>query len=517
MTTTLDLLREIRAHAGERRTIGLPDGVIERFLTLDSLLVQAIEEAHAAFRELLADPAGFEGLGWREALALSESELTTRLQSDYVNFYPAENVNPYVALAARGPWLVTTHGAVLHDSGGYGMLGLGHAPQSVIDAMSRPWVMANVMTPSVSQKRLAQRLRREVGQHRGHCPYSQFICMNSGSEAMSVALRITDIHCMRQTGKGGPKAGRTSRYVVLRGSFHGRTGGPADISHSTLPKYRQFLKSFQDKAEPLIVEANDLEALRRTFEQADADGVFIEAMFLEPVMGEGNPGQAITREFYDLARQLTRERDSLLVVDSIQAGLRGTGYLSIVDYPGFEDCEAPDLESWSKALNAGQYPLSVLACTERAADIYERGVYGNTMTTNPRALEVAVAVLDAVTPALRENIRERGAEMLAKLDALRAEFPDIIVGVRGTGLLLAAELAPDKAQVVGIDGIENWCRRHGVGVIHGGKNALRFTPHFGITSEEIDVVVDVVRAAIETCVGRDATGEAQRGEARPVA
>ena len=36
-------------------------------------------------------------------------------------------------------------------------------------------------------------------------------------------------------------------------------------------------------------------------------------------------------------------------VDSIQAGFRGTGYLSIVDGPGFEDCEAPDLESWSKA------------------------------------------------------------------------------------------------------------------------------------------------------------------------
>jgi 4-aminobutyrate aminotransferase-like enzyme len=41
--------------------------------------------------------------------------------------------------------------------------------------------------------------------------------------------------------------------------------------------------------------------------------------------------------------------------------------------------------------------------------------------------------------------------------------------------------------------VEEWCRVHGLGVIHGGQNALRFTPHFGITSDEIDLVIEVVR------------------------
>jgi 4-aminobutyrate aminotransferase-like enzyme len=35
-----------------------------------------------------------------------------------------------------------------------------------------------------------------------------------------------------------------------------------------------------------------------------------------------------------------------------------------------------------------------------------------------------------------------------------------------------------------------------LGVIHGGVNALRFTPHFNITSEEIDLIIDVVRASL---------------------
>ncbi len=99
---------------------------------------------------------------------------------------------------------------------------------------------------------------------------------------------------------------------------------------------------------------------------------------------------------------------------SIQAGIRGQGTLSVVDYEGFADCEAPDLETWSKAMNAGQYPLSVLGMNKRASDMYVTGIYGNTMTTNPRALETAVAVLDSITPELRTNIRDRGVEFVEK-------------------------------------------------------------------------------------------------------
>ena len=42
------------------------------------------------------------------------------LQEGYVNFYNPDALMPYVPLAAKGPWIVTLHGAVIHDSGGYG-------------------------------------------------------------------------------------------------------------------------------------------------------------------------------------------------------------------------------------------------------------------------------------------------------------------------------------------------------------------------------------------------------------
>ena len=489
MDGKLTSLAEIRSRTGKAQTNGLKDSVISDFLETDPSLSRAIEEATENFQSLINDMGD-------ELFSMKESDLVAYLQSDYVNFYSAATVNPYVAIAARGPWIITSHGAVLHDNGGYGMLGMGHGPDDVIQSMQQNWVMANVMTPSFSQKRLSERLRKEVGHTRGSCPFSRFVCLNSGSESVTISIRIADANTLRVTGKGGKHEGKPTKMLALVEAFHGRTHRPAQISDSCSEKYEKNLASFRERDNVIFVPSNDLDTLRSTFERADEEGFFIEFMALEPVMGEGNPGLCVTREFYDLARTLCTQHGSMLIVDSIQAGLRGQGCLSIVDYDGFEDCLVPDMETWSKALNAGQYPLSVVGLSERAAELYVVGIYGNTMTTNPRALETAVSVLDRVTPELRNNIKERGVEFVSKLRALAEEMPGTITQVQGTGLLLCAELDPDKLPVIGFGFVEEWCRNNGLGVIHGGQNALRFTPHFGITSQEIDMIVDILREAL---------------------
>ena len=482
-------LSSLREHSPHRETVGMKDEVIHQFLASDPTLAAAIGEALER-REALSNEFG------DDMLSMPESELSPILQSDFINFYAPATVNPYVALAARGPWIITAHGAVLHDNGGYGMLGSGHGPTGVIDAMSQNWVMANVMTPSYRHKRLADRLKKELGYSRGSCPFTRFICMNSGSESVTVSLRIADVNARKMTGPGGPHEGKKIKLMAIEKAFHGRTDRPAQISHSCKNSYDKNLATFRDRDNLILVPANDVPALEKAFADADDEDVFIELMAIEPVQGEGNPGACVERSFYDAARRLTLEHGAMLLVDSIQAGIRGQGCLSIIDYEGFQDAECPDLETWSKALNAGQYPLSVLGLNDRAAENYVVGIYGNTMTTNPRALETACAVLDLITPELRQNIRERGEEFVSKLNDLSEELPGIITQVQGTGLLLSAELEPNKFPVIGFDAVETWCRKHGLGVIHGGSNALRFTPHFNLTSAEIDAIIDIVRDAL---------------------
>jgi acetylornithine/succinyldiaminopimelate/putrescine aminotransferase len=485
----IEKLKELRRYGGVRMTDGLTDAIISQFLATDDALKRAVDQALLNHR-LLRDEHGV-------LLAMDEAEAIALVQDDYVNFYAPETVNPYIALAAAGPWIISAHGAVIHDSGGYGMLGMGHGPVDVLSTMAEPWVMANVMTPSFSHKRLGDRLRNEIGHARsGGCPFSRFVAMNSGSESVTVAARIADVNALRLTEPGGCQEGRQISFLGLTGGFHGRTDRPAQVSDSSMPTYRKHLASFKKRQNLITIEPNNIEALHEAFAQADREGLFFEAMFIEPVMGEGRPGRGVTRAFYDEARRLTTAHGSLLLVDSIQAGIRATGALSIVDYPGFEDCEAPDMETYSKALNAGQYPLSILALNERAAALYVKGIYGNTMTTNPRALEVACTVLEHLTPALRKNIQDRGVEFVDKLKALSEEIPGAITSVEGTGLLLCAELDPEKYDVIGFTGMETFCRKKGIGVIHGGKNALRFTPHFALSSAEIDVIIDVVRQGL---------------------
>ncbi|HEY3521883.1 MAG TPA: aminotransferase class III-fold pyridoxal phosphate-dependent enzyme [Rhodanobacteraceae bacterium] len=482
----IDLLKELRAQAGEIRTHGLDEAALQRFAS-DEALAGAIADAHAEWKRLRESMPEF--------LALDEHAQIERAQSGLVNFYADDAVCPFVALAARGPWIVTTKGAVLYDCGGYGMLGFGHNPPAVLQTLSQPQVMANVMTPNVAQLRFAQALRREVGHTRGAHPYQRFMCLNSGSESVTLACRVADVNAKLMTDAGGRYAGRTIKRLAVKGAFHGRTEKPALYSDSSRKAYEANLASFRNEHSVVTVPPYDVDALRHAFEEAEKHGWFFEAMFLEPVMGEGDPGRAVTPEFYQAARELTDAHGSLLLVDSIQAGLRAHGVLSIVDYPGFENLPAPDMETYSKALNAGQYPLSVLAVNERAANLYRKGVYGNTMTSNPRALEVACTVLAQLTPQLRANIRERGKELLRKLEALRVEMPGLITKVQGTGLLFSCELGP-QFKCYGAASIEEYLRERGLNVIHGGANSLRFTPHFAIDGAEADLLVEQVRDAL---------------------
>ncbi|MBF0407125.1 MAG: aminotransferase class III-fold pyridoxal phosphate-dependent enzyme [Candidatus Riflebacteria bacterium] len=491
------MLLSIRRSAGSARTTGLDDSTLKELLSWNADLGKAIESAVSAKSQLMPQ--------YEQYFKMEEAELCKHLQEKILNFYPTHGINPYVPLGGYGSWIITTHGAVLHDSGGYGMLGLGHAPEKVLEAMNKPYVMANVMTPSLSQKNLTDRLVKEIGRKTGKCPFSKFVFLNSGSESVTFTCRVTDIHARKMTDPGARHAGKKVAKLAIIESFHGRTEGPARLSHSTRPAYTKHLASFRDSDNMVFVPVNDIQALKNAFSKADQDGVFFEAIFVEPVMGEGVPGLAITRSFYDEARKLANQMESLLIVDSIQAALRAQACLSIIDYNGFENCEPPDMETYSKALNAGQYPLSVVAMRSEISEKYIQGLYGNTMTTNPRAMEVACTVLDSITEETRANIHARGKEFLDKFNKLNDEFPGAVEKVVGTGLMVCIMLNPKQYRVTGKDGFEEYLRIHGIEMIHGSDYGLRFTPSFNITSKEIDLIVEYVKRGLKELPARNST------------
>lgn len=391
--------------------------------------------------------------------------------------------------------IVTTHGAVVHDSGGYGMLGFGHNDDRISPAAAADQVMANVMTPSLSHPKFIDAFKAQVGVRNGSSPYTHVMCMNSGSEAVELSARLTDTDAKLKTQKGGVHEGWRTVMMCVEGSFFGRTYRPARLSHSCREIYQQHLASFQH-AEchlPWVVKPNDVAGLEALFAKAQAEHVHIECLYMEPCMGEGQPGVVLDRAFYDAARRLTKENHSLLLIDSIQAGLRAKGCLSVVDYPGYQGADTPDMETFSKAINGGQYPLSVLALQEHIAKKYVVGLYGNTMTTNPRALDIGRAVLSNVTPAVRQNILDSGNELHAALGELVKKHPKLLTKVTGSGLLQAVHLQPYVPMWGGLrsetPSFLTRCRHAGLGVINAG-HSIKFTPHFELNSAEVSAIFE---------------------------
>ena len=85
--------------------------------------------------------------------------------------------------------------------------------------------------------------------------------------------------------------------LALRGGFHGRTDRPAisiGLDLAIIPKAK---RRSETENNLITVEPNNVEELRAAFADADRNNIFFEMTFIEPVMGEGNPGVGVTANF----------------------------------------------------------------------------------------------------------------------------------------------------------------------------------------------------------------------------
>jgi acetylornithine/succinyldiaminopimelate/putrescine aminotransferase len=94
------------------------------------------------------------------------------------------------------------------------------------------------------------------------------------------------------------------------------------------------------------------------------------------------------------------------------------------------------------------------------------------------------------------------------LQLLQEELGDRITGIQGTGLLLSAEVDGKRFKAFGSGSLEEHMRMHGISVVHGGKNSLRYTPHFNISSEEIGLIIDATRNALLNTSAKASASEA---------
>ena len=301
-------------------------------------------------------------------------------------------------------------------------------------------------------------LLKEVTGHDGQV----FFC-NSGAEANEAALKLA----RKWAGHG--------RHVVVSayGSFHGRT--LATLAATGQPAKHEPFHPMPDGFRH--VAFNDLAALEAAVDPT------VAAVLLESVQGEGGVIPA-DPEYLRGVRRLCDERDLLLIMDEVQCGFARTG-----EWFGFQHAGVvPDVVTMAKAMGNG-FPVGACWAKTEVAAAFKPGDHGSTYSGTAIATAVVSAVIGEMrridAPALA---RERGIELTGKLSSVPG-----VASVRGTGLLLAVELANGIDAKVAYSGL----LQRGIVTNAVTATALRLAPPITVSSSEIDEAVAALAAVLQ--------------------
>jgi acetylornithine/succinyldiaminopimelate/putrescine aminotransferase len=180
---------------------------------------------------------------------------------------------------------------------------------------------------------------------------------------------------------------------------------------------------------------------------------------------------------------LCDERGLLMMLDEIQTGFGRTG-----EWFGFQHAGVvPDVVSMAKAMGNG-FPVGATWAKLEVAAVFQPGDHGSTYSGTALATAVVSAVIDEMRRIDAPGLAAKRGEYLS---ARLAELPGI-AGVRGRGLLLAAELASGDAKAAYGNLLE-------LGLVTNAvtPTSLRLAPPLTVTEAELDEAVAMIAEVLK--------------------
>jgi len=309
--------------------------------------------------------------------------------------------------------------------GGFGIFNVGHRHPKVMSA-----VRAQLDRQALHSQDLLDPLRAMLAKTLamltpGNLKYSFF--SNSGTEAVEAALKLARTY--------DPKK---PTIVVATKGFHGKSFGSLSASGKSTFRvpFGAMLPGFKH------VPFNDILALEDIMAACRMTGDDVGAVLLEPIQGEG--GVNIPHDDYlPAVRRVCDDFGALLILDEVQTGMGRTGAMFACEHWNV----APDIMCLAKALGGGVMPIGATVATEA---VFSK-LFGNpflhttTFGGNPLACAAALATISVI---IEERLAERattmGAYMRAGLERAARNHRDVVLDVRGKGLLIALEFADDE-------------------------------------------------------------------------
>jgi acetylornithine/N-succinyldiaminopimelate aminotransferase len=362
----------------------------------------------------------------------------------------------------QGCWIETDKGERYLDFiAGIAVNALGHAHPKLVAALTEQagklWHTSNMFLVE-GQERLAAKYVANS--------FAEVVFFtNSGTEAIEGCLKLA-----RKYHTAGNAPERVD-IIGFKGAFHGRSyaainaaGNPSYVDGfgPSLPGFKHAVFGDIDSVKALI-------------------GPTTAAVLIEPIQGEGGV-RAAPDGFLTALRALCDEHGALLIFDEVQSGAGRSGKLWAHEWEGV----TPDAMAVAKGVGGG-FPMGAFLATREAAKGMTKGVHGTTFGGNPLAMAVGNAVFDEISkPAFLEHVRDMSNHLGQALEGLKDRHPELIVDVRGKGLLRGIKLTVDNK------GVQGKLRAHKLLVGVAGDNVIRLAPPLIVDETLISQAIDTI-------------------------
>ncbi len=291
---------------------------------------------------------------------------------------------------------------------------------------------------------------------------------NSGAEANEGAIKLARKYSYDKYG-----AGRSTIVTLVR-SFHGRT--ITTLAATGQDNFHKFFFPFTAG----FVHANpgDMESLK------SAAGHDACAVMLELVQGEGGV-LPLDPEYVKQVADFCEKNDLLLIVDEVQTGIGRTGSLFAFQQYGI----TPDVVTFAKGI-AGGMPMGGVLTGDKCAGVLSAGTHATTFGGNPIGAAAALEVLHQLTPALLDDVAEKGKYVR---ETILSWCSDTVKEVRGLGLMLGISIAECYKPI----DIVNKCIENGLLILTAGTDAVRMLPPLTISYAELDEGLAILKKVLE--------------------
>ena len=405
------------------------------------------------------------------------------------NEFGAHNYHPLPVVLERGEGVFVwdVEGKKYYDFlSAYSAVNQGHCHPKII----------NALTEQAKKLTLTSRAFHNdtLGNYEKYiCEYFNFdkvLPMNSGAEAVETAIKLCRKYAYEKKGIEENKA----EIIVCENNFHGRT--TTIISFSNDEDARKNFGPYTDGF--IKIEYDNLKALEDVLKRNST----IAGFLVEPIQGEA--GVYVPSEDYlSKAKELCEKYNVLFIADEVQTGIARTGRLLATcgncscpkkDCSGVPDVK-PDILILGKAVSGGVYPVSAVLASNEIMSVIKPGQHGSTFGGNPLACAVAIAALEVVKDEKLAKNAERLGDLFREELSQFIETTNLIIGVRGKGLLNAI-LINDKEDSSTAWDICLKLRDNGLLAKPTHGNIIRFAPPLVMTEEQIMDCLAIIKKTI---------------------